>query len=160
MSSVFVEPKTSRSRRSITISQVNLNLLREHKKVQAEKRLKKGAEWHQHDLVFCTRLGLPIQARNILRRHLRPILKVAKLPETLNLYSLRHSCATLLLSAGVNPKIVSERLGHASIVLTLDTYSHVLPDMQQSASDKLEKMLFAQTAESEESRAEKEKAAS
>lgn len=77
-----------------------------------------------------------------MRRHLRPILKSAKLPETLNLYSLRHSCATLLLSAGVNPKIVSERLGHASIVLTLDTYSHVLPDMQQEASDKLEKILF------------------
>jgi integrase len=48
----------------------------------------------------------------------------------------------LLLSAGVNPKIVSERLGHASIVLTLDTYSHVLPDMQQAASEKLEKILF------------------
>ena len=66
------------------------------------------------------------------------------LPETLNLYSLRHCCATLLLSAGVNPKIVSERLGHASIVLTLDTYSHVLPDMQQTAADKLEKILFSE----------------
>ena len=62
----------------------------------------------------------------------------------LNLYSLRHSCATLLLSAGVNPKIVSERLGHASIVLTLDTYSHVLPDMQQTAAEKLEKILFVE----------------
>ena len=58
---------------------------------------------------------------------------------------LRHTCATLLLSAGENPKIVSERLGHASIVLTLDTYSHVLPDMQQGASDKLEGMLFNAT---------------
>lgn len=108
---------------------------------------------------FLHSLRLPIQARNILRRHLRPILKEAKLLETLNLYSLRHSCATLLLSAGVNPKIVSDRLGHASIVLTLDTYSHVLPDMQLAASDKLEKILFAQTAESEESNIEKEQAA-
>ena len=63
----FVEPKTSRSRRSITISQVNLNLLREHRRVQGEKRLKKGADWQQHDLVFCTREGKPIQARNVLR---------------------------------------------------------------------------------------------
>ena len=54
----------------------------------------------------------------------------------------RHTCATLLLAAGENPKVVSERLGHASIVLTLDTYSHVLPGMQQAATDKLEAMLF------------------
>lgn len=151
----FVEPKTSRSRRSITISQANINLLREHRSVQNEKRLKKGADWQQHDLVFCTRLGLPIQARNILRRHLRPILKKAELLESLNLYSLRHSCATLLLSAGVNPKIVSERLGHASIVLTLDTYSHVLPDMQQAASDKLEKILFGEVGTPEAHQKEK-----
>jgi integrase len=137
----FTEPKTPRSRRSITISQQNLNHLREHRRQQAETRLKAGSDWQAYDLVFCTREGKPLQTRNILRRHMRPILKQAELPE-LNLYSLRHSCATLLLSAGVNPKIVSERLGHASIVLTLDTYSHVLPDMQQTAADKLEKILF------------------
>lgn len=140
----FVEPKTSRSRRSITVSQVNLTNLREQKRVQGEARLKVGSKWQPYDLVFSTREGKPLQARNILRRHLRPILKRAGLPETLNLYSLRHSCATLLLSVGVNPKIVSERLGHASIVLTLDTYSHVLPDMQQTAADKLEKILFSE----------------
>ncbi|MEK6300505.1 MAG: tyrosine-type recombinase/integrase [Acidobacteriota bacterium] len=151
----FVEPKTSRSRRSITISQNNLNSLREHRREQGEKRLKKGADWQQHDLVFCTREGKPIQARNILRRHMRPILKAAELPETLNLYSLRHSCATLLLSAGTNPKIVSERLGHARIVLTLDTYSHVLPDMQQEASDRLEKILFGEVGTPEAHQKEK-----
>jgi integrase len=138
----FVEPKTSRSRRSIAISQKNIALLREHRKKQSVRRLKIGPRWHDYDLVFPTREGKPIQAHNILRRHLRPILKEAKLPLALNLYGLRHTCATLLLSAGVNPKIVSERLGHASIVLTLDTYSHVLPNMQQSAADELEKILF------------------
>ncbi|CAM0497245.1 tyrosine-type recombinase/integrase [Thermoanaerobacter kivui] len=60
----------------------------------------------------------------------------------MRLYDLRHTCATLLLAAGENPKVVSERLGHASITLTLDTYSHVLPDMQKQATDKLEEMLF------------------
>jgi integrase len=140
----FVEPKTARSRRSIKISKQNLIHLREHRKAQGVIRLKKGAAWQAYDLVFATRDGKPTQARNILRRHLRPILKAAELPQTLNLYSLRHSCATLLLSAGVNPKIVSERLGHASIVLTLDTYSHVLPNMQQSAADELEKILFGE----------------
>jgi hypothetical protein len=75
-----VDPKTPRSRRSMAISQANLNLLREHRKIQAEKRLKKGSDWHQHDLILCTRDGKPIQSRNILRRHLRPILKAAGLP--------------------------------------------------------------------------------
>jgi integrase len=60
----------------------------------------------------------------------------------IRLYDLRHSCATILLQAGMNPKIVSERLGHASITLTLDTYSHVLPDMQESAAERLEQVLF------------------
>jgi integrase len=72
-------------------------------------------------------------------------LNGAKLPATLRLYDLRHSCATLLLAANENPKVVSERLGHASITLTMDTYSHVMPDMQQRASEKLEHMLFKKT---------------
>jgi integrase len=80
---------------------------------------------------------------NLKRRHFRPILERAKLPQSFRLYDLRHSCATLLLAAGEHPKVVSERLGHASVTLTLDTYSHVLPTMQEAASQKLEKMLFS-----------------
>jgi integrase len=68
-----------------------------------------------------------------------PYLRKAGL-ENMRTHDLRHSCATLLLAADKNPKVVSERLGHASIVLTLDTYSHSLPTMQQAASEKLEKM--------------------
>lgn len=79
---------------------------------------------------------------NLKRRHFRPILKGAKLPQSFRLYDLRHSCATLLLAAGEHPKVVSERLGHATVTLTLDTYSHVLPTMQEAASQKLEQMLY------------------
>ncbi len=61
----------------------------------------------------------------------------------LRLYDLRHTCATLMLVAGVNPKVVSERLGHASVVITLDTYSHVLPTMQQDATEKLAGVLYS-----------------
>lgn len=57
-------------------------------------------------------------------------------------YDLRHTCATLLLTARENPKVVSERLGYASITLTLDTYSRVLPTMQETATDKLEMIMF------------------
>lgn len=66
----------------------------------------------------------------------------AELPATLTLYCLRHTCATLLLQAGVNPKIVSERLGHAGIRITLDVYSHVLPGMQDEATAHIERMLY------------------
>ena len=78
--------------------------------------------------------------RNLERRNFKPILAAAELPD-IRLYDLRHTCATLLLAAGENPKVVSERLGHASIVLTMDTYSHVLPTMQKSATEKLTALL-------------------
>jgi integrase len=74
-------------------------------------------------------------------RHFKAVLKATGLPD-IRLYDLRHTCASLLLAAGENPKVVSERLGHASVTLTLDTYSHVLPGMQQAASDRLEMLLF------------------
>lgn len=72
--------------------------------------------------------------------HYKPLLVKAELPD-IRLYDLRHSCATLLLAAGENPKVVSERPGHSTIVLTMDTYTHVLPTMQQAATDRLEEIL-------------------
>jgi integrase len=141
----FGEPKTSENRRTIPIPAPLVHQLTEHKRKQAEMRLKLGAAWQNLDLVFTTADGSPPHSENLSVRHFKPILRQARLPETIRLYDLRHSCATLLLAAGVNPKIVSERLGQASIVLTLDTYSHVLPTMQQSASEKLGDLLFSRT---------------
>lgn len=138
----FGEPKTSRSRRTIPIPRSLVNELADYRRKQGESRLRKGADYQNNDLVFASGEGTPILLRNLVRRHFQPVLNRAKLPPTLRLYDLRHSCATLLLSAGENPKVVSERLGHASIVLTLDTYSHVLPSMQQAATEKLERILY------------------
>jgi integrase len=103
--------------------------------------LQAGASWHAHDLVFCSEEGTPLSIPNLTYRYFRPILEKAELPR-IRLYDLRHTCATLLLMAEENPKVVSERLGHSTIVLTLDTYSHVLPTMQQQATARLEKMLY------------------
>jgi integrase len=136
------EPKTSRSRRTIPIPKSLVSKLADHRRRQAESRLKKGADYQNNDLVFATSEGTPILLRNLVRRHFQPVLNRANLSPIFRLYDLRHSCATLLLSAGENPKVVSERLGHASIVLTLDTYSHVLPSMQQAATEKLETILY------------------
>ncbi len=141
----FSEPKTTTSRRSIPIPQSLLQALTKHKHKQLEERLKAGASYQDYDLVFATREGTPLLRRNIVRRHFKPILKRAGLPESLRLYDLRHSCATLLLAANENPKVVGERLGHASIRMTMDVYSHVLPTMQRAASDKLELLLSKKT---------------
>jgi integrase len=140
----FEEPKTPRSRRTIYLPAPLLQKLAAHKRKQAEARLKLGAEWQAFDLVFCSEEGTPLSIPNITYRYFRPILTEAKLPR-IRLYDLRHSCATLLLIAEENPKVVSERLGHSTIVLTLDTYSHVLPTMQAKASERLSEMLYKTT---------------
>lgn len=106
-----------------------------------------GAEWAGHGFVFTSTFGTPLDLANVYRR-VKDVLKEAELgtwedgsfTSTFRLYDLRHTCATLLLLAGENPKVVSERLGHASVTLTLDTYSHVLPSMQEASADKLEAM--------------------
>ncbi len=115
--------------------------LRRHRIRQNEERLKLGASWHQNDFVFPSEIGTPLNPPNVTR-HFKRILKKAEIRTSIRLYDLRHTTATLLLQAGINPKIVSERLGHATIVLTLDTYSHVLPNMQRDATDQLEQMIF------------------
>lgn len=141
----FDEPKTSRSRRTVPLPSSLVRALITHRRKQAEARLKAGAVYQNNELVFATGEGTPHNSRNLAQRHLLSILERAKLPLRFRLYDLRHSCATLLLAVGENPKVVSERLGHASIVLTLDTYSHVLPSMQQAATAKLESLLFKPT---------------
>lgn len=138
----FGEPKTSRSRRTVPLPATIVKLLVAHRRKQVAARLKAGAAYQNNDLVFATGGGTPHSSRNLAQRQFLAILKKAELPLNFRLYDLRHSCATLLLVAGENPKVVSERLGHASVVLTLDTYSHVLPTMQEAASQKLERILF------------------
>ena len=111
------EPKTARSRRSIPLPPSVVKDLKEHRNNQIEEKLKTKS-YIDHDLVFAGKYGEPLDHKNILNRHFKPLPRDAGLPD-IRLYDLRHTCATLLLSAGENPKVVSERLGHASIVLTL-----------------------------------------
>jgi integrase len=117
-----------------------MDALLEHKTRQNEWRSKAGESYNNHELVFATKSGLPIDQRN-LRYSFHRRMAAAGLPSDIRLYDLRHSCASLLLGANVHPKIVSERLGHGSITITLDVYSHVLPTMQEAASEKLEQIL-------------------
>lgn len=139
------QTKTKRSRRQIPVTSTLVRMLRTHRKEQLKHNVRTGEGYHDHGFVFATATGEPLRKNNVVRRHFKPILESAGLPSEIRFYDLRHTCATLLLQAGENPKVVSERLGHSSVTITLDTYSHVLPHMQQSATDKLESMLFAGT---------------
>jgi integrase len=96
------------------------------------ERVTLGAAYEDNGLVFCTQLGRPLIKGNVYRGFLQ-LLHRATLPR-IRFHDLRHTCATLLLIARVNPKVVSEMLGHASVSITLDIYSHVIPDMQQDAA--------------------------
>ena len=137
----FGEPKTRRSRRTVPLPASLVEWLKHHKRAQAEERLKAGADWNDHDLVFCALNGSPLSLRNFERRHFTPLLKRLEIPR-ITVYGLRHSCASLMLATNEHPKVVSERLGHSSTVLTMDTYSHVLPGVQEAATDRLDSLLF------------------
>lgn len=137
----FDEPKTSRSRRTIPLPASTVKALAEHKRTQGQERLRAGSEWQDHGLVFTTAVGEPYSIPGLTKQGFKPALTRAGLPH-FTLYSLRHAHASHMLANGENAKVASERLGHSTIVLTLDTYSHVLPDMQQAAADRIESLLF------------------
>jgi integrase len=140
---VFAEPKTARSRRQIALSQASVAALTAHRKRQLTVRLSMGEVWDGTlDLVFPNTVGRPMEGEHITQRQFYPLLRRAGLP-LMRFHDLRHTAATLLLRRGINPKIVSETLGHASVAITLDIYSHVLPDMQQQAAAAMDAILGA-----------------
>jgi integrase len=136
----FSEPKTARSRRSVPLPPPVMRSLSEHKRHQAEDRMLAGQDWQQLELVFARYDGLPLKLDEV-RKSLDGALKAAGL-KRVRLYDLRHSCASILMASGINPKIVAERLGHTSTGITMDTYSHLSPGMQQQATDRLEEAVF------------------
>lgn len=139
---VFGEPKSRAGRRVIPLPSSMTARLRAHRKWQAELRLLLGSGYQDEDLVFASMTGGPLNPQNLTSRDLKAILRRAELPASLRWYDLRHTCATLLLAAGENVKVVAERLGHAKAALTLDLYAHVLPGMQERAAERLEAALF------------------
>ncbi len=130
---LYSPPKTARSRRKVALSARAVDALQKHRQRQEQQRAIVGANWGDNDLVFTTATGEPMRGNHILQRNFAPILRRAGLPP-MRFHDLRHTAATLLLMQGIHPKIVSEMLGHSTISMTLDTYSHVLPDMQRDAT--------------------------
>jgi integrase len=135
----FELPKNGTGR-SVKLSQRAVEALKSHRAYQNEERLKAGSLWQDHDLVFPTAIGTTMSGTNLTGRHFKPLLKKAGLPAS-RLHDLRHTCATILLMAGKHPKYVQELLGHASISITLDTYSHVIEGMDGGLAEAMDEAL-------------------
>jgi integrase len=136
----FGEPKTRKSRRSIRLTPQATEALRAHLERQLRDMEILGDRYRDQGLVFTTDTGAPINPSNLRQRNFAPLLKRAGLPH-MRFHDLRHTCATLLLSRGVHPKFIQELLGHATIAITLDTYSHVMPSMGDATAKAMEDAL-------------------
>lgn len=139
---IFQEPKTASGIRTIVLSQMTVNALQQQKQMLEDDRKKleqAGMEYKDYGMVAQTRNGMPINP-SFLESRWRDLLQKSGLPQ-LRLHDLRHTHASLLLKAGIHPKAVSERLGHSSIMITLDRYTHLFPSLQEDAAQQLDSML-------------------
>lgn len=141
----FREPKTKRSRRLVDLSPSLALLLREHRANQELERKLLGSSVLPDDLVFCYSDGSSLSPNSVTKAFHRIVKSMGI--SGIRLHDLRHTHATLMLRQGVHPKVVSERLGHSSVAITLDTYSHVLPGIQAAAARRFDEEL--QTAREE-----------
>ena len=139
------EPKTAQSRRTISLPPSLAELLKVYRIDQELLRIQLGVSLNADGFVFIRPDGSPINP-NAVTLAFRRIIKKTGL-RGIRIHDLRHTHATLMLKAGVHPKVVSERLGHASIGITLDIYSHVLPGLQEAAAEKFDKLFDADVSE-------------
>jgi len=135
----FKEPKTAASRRTIDLPEATVKALREHHKRQKEDRLLAGGKWQEHNLVFPSRKGTPLDPSE-LREQWYKLLKRAGLPHR-RFHDLRHCCASLLLLQGVPARVVMEILGHTQIGTTMNLYAHVMPAARAEAAALMDQVL-------------------
>ena len=133
---VFEVPKNDKGHRT-KLTAGSTKALKRHRKAQLEEQIRLAGLWEDHRLVFPNQVGKTINAKNLTARSFKPLLERAGLPRSVRLHDLRHTCATVLLSRGVYPKLVQKFLGR-NISITLDTYSHVLPSMGDAAAGEMD----------------------
>ncbi len=151
------EPKTRRGRRAVDVDAGTLGVLKEWRKTQLEERMEWGSIWTDTGFVFTRENGTPWHPDRISKLFEETVVRVqksqreeaertgdkdAKILPRIRLHDLRHTHATVALAAGEHPKVVSERLGHATISITLDTYSHVVPGLQKEAAARIGALVF------------------
>jgi integrase len=133
-------PKTRRSLRGVRLPHSAVAALLRHRELQDAERARANGSWRDYGRVFPNTLGGYADYTNLVPRHFKPLLRRTGLPD-IRFHDLRHTCATLLLTKGVHPKIVSEVLGHSSVAITLDVYSHVIPGLGDAAALAMEDAL-------------------
>jgi integrase len=137
---IFTEPKTAKSRRRVQLPNVAAEALRKHREGLLAECLALGAAWQtDYDLVFPSTIGGPMDPSHMVRREFARLLRKAGVPR-IRFHDLRHTAATLLFAQGINPKVVSELLGHSDIAITLSLYGHVTPPMQKEAADTMDQI--------------------
>jgi integrase len=142
---IFGEPKTAKGRRSVALDRVTVAALRSHRALQLEERLAWGEAWQDTGLVFTREDGSPIHPSRFTEAFQRHAAR-ARLPR-IRLHDVRHSYATAALTARIPAKVVSERLGHANVSITLDTYSHVLPSLEEEAASVVARLILGGRAD-------------
>ena len=138
---LFVEPKTSRSRRTVHLTELAVDALVEHKDHTELLRRVARDRWRESGLVFTSTVGDGMEA-GVVNDNLRRLLAKADLPH-IRVHDLRHTVATILLQGGAHPKLVQDLLGHSTVTLTLDTYSHVTPALHLEATRRLDEVMNA-----------------
>jgi len=136
---VFTQPKSAKSRRTIALSPSAILTLKEHKEKQEVIRASLGILLKDDDLVFSTPEGKPLRPNTVSRAW--TMLAARAGVKVIRFHDARHTHASLMLKQGIHPKIVQERLGHATIAITLDTYSHVAPGLQEAAAKRFDEVL-------------------
>jgi len=126
---VFGTPKTAKSRRTVGLTGTAVETLERHRVAQEEERSRLGPLWHNTGLVFRSTTSTPVNRHNLMNRSFKPLLEKAGLPQSTRFHDLRHTAASLLFSQGTHPKLVQEALGHSTIAVTMDVYSHMIPSM-------------------------------
>jgi integrase len=137
----LVEPKTAKSRRTVSLPAMVTDRLRAHRVRQLEERLAAGEYWTEHGLVFTSKLGMPVHPEN-LGRTMKPILARAGCPPQ-RFHDLRHACASLLFAQGVPAKDVMETLGHTQLATTADLYGHMYAEVRREVADRMDAILTA-----------------
>jgi integrase len=142
---VFRPPKTARDRRIISLSPSTVLALKQHRDTQEAIRQGLGGRLDEEDLVFSGPDGRPLQPNVVTLAWVRLAKRVGLIG--IRFHDARHTHASLMLKQGIHPKIVQERLGHSTIAVTLDTYSHVAPGLQQAAAKRFDDVLMTHSLE-------------
>ncbi len=143
----LMPPKSEASNRTIALPSESLRALQRQRELMVRWKLAAGSRWDEHGLVFTTRWGTPLESSYARSRFCRSVERAQRhgfdLPR-IRFHEMRHTCATLMLEAGISPKVVQHTLGHASIRITLDLYSHVSDALERGAGDALEAAIFGE----------------